>query len=359
MTSGNKQSSTMVTVSTGCGTASVGSLVSRVWSGADDPLKQKENPYTCTHSSLTNPIIRWAFGTEPTYFYKGTVSTCGFGGGVFFAPSQTELDLLRTRVLKGVLGKYKQHDFNAAVFLGELPKTVQMVSEPLLDTLKAFRYVRKGRFDKAVRVFRARDPAFRVDRHASNAWLSLRYGWMPAINDSYAAAEAYHVLQKAKPVKRVRVRSAATLKTKNTSTYCNHRTDTGIAVTLISDYQQSMFESLGVLNPASLAWELLPFSFVLDWAYDVGSWLELVCTLPVRAGTTYVTTQKQTGEVSGPWRNSSDYVFQSFGGYVERYVTIKRSVSAAPGVPPPRLKNPFNGSASRIFDAVALARALT
>lgn len=358
MTSGNKISSTMVTVSTGCGTASVGSLVSRVWSGADDPLKKKENPYSCTHTSRNNPIIYWAFGSKPTLFYDGTVEQCGFGGSVT-APSQTELDLLRTRVLKGVLGKYKQHDFNAAVFLGELPETVQMVSEPLLDTLKAFRYVRKGRFDKAVKVFKTRDPAFRVDRHASNAWLSLRYGWLPAINDSYAAAEAYHELQKAKPVKQVRVRSKAMLKKNNMSTYCNHRCDTGIAVTLITDYKQSMLESLGILDPALLAWELLPFSFVLDWAYDVGSWLELVCTLPTRGGTSYVTTFKQTIESTGPWRNSSSYRFKKFGGFVNRSVTIERSISSAPGVPPPRLKNPFNGSAKRVFDAVALARALT
>lgn len=358
MTSGNFTSSTAVSMSTGCGTASVGATLSRSWSGQDDPLKKRENPYSCTHIAVNNSLITWRNALKPTW-YNGTVPQCGFeGSNSSVIPTQSELDLLRTRVLKGVLGKYKQHDFNAAVFLGELPETLQMVSEPLLDVLKAFRYVRKGRFDKAVKVFRTRDPAFRVDRHASNAWLSLRYGWIPAISDSYAAAEAYHTLLKEKPTKSVRVRSKAMLRKTGASAYCDYKCDTGIAVTLITDYVQNTWESLGILDPAILAWELLPFSFVLDWAYDVGSWLELVCTLPQRGGTTYVTTQKQTTVTSGPWRNGS-HVFRSFGGYLRRVVTINRTVSAAAGVPPPRLKNPFNGTAKRVFDAVALARALT
>ncbi|DAD52261.1 TPA_asm: maturation protein [ssRNA phage SRR6960507_4] len=32
------------------------------------------------------------------------------------------------------------------------------------------------------------------------------------------------------------------------------------------------------LNPVSLAWELMPFSFVVDWAYDVGSYLRNIET---------------------------------------------------------------------------------
>ena len=35
----------------------------------------------------------------------------------------------------------------------------------------------------------------------------------------------------------------------------------------------ALMNDFGVVNPASLAWELVPFSFVIDWFYPVGSYL--------------------------------------------------------------------------------------
>lgn len=358
MTTGSKNESYMSSVSTGCGTASVGSKSTRTWSGSDDPSKTKENPYTTTRTKSVEPLIQWKNKSSSTW-NTGTVSTCGFRTPAP-DPTQAEKDLLRTRVLKGVLGKYKKHDFNASVFLGELPETVKMVSEPVLDVLRAYRHVRKGRFDKAVKIFKTRDPAFRVDRHASNAWLSLQYGWLPAISDAYAAAEAYDAIVREKPFTYIRARSKAT---KNfpaaKSTYnVGAVTMYGIAVILKTTYKQSIWESLGILNPAVLAWELLPFSFVLDWAYDIGSWLELVTTLPSGQGSTYITTERIWKTEMGPVSTTAKDVKGS-EGFRYSSVYLKRTISSAPGVPPPRLKNPFNGTAKRVFDAVALARAVT
>jgi hypothetical protein len=40
---------------------------------------------------------------------------------------------------------------------------------------------------------------------------------------------------------------------------------------------------LGLTNPLAIAWELVPFSFVLDWLVPVGTWLQsLDATLGVK-----------------------------------------------------------------------------
>ena len=36
------------------------------------------------------------------------------------------------------------------------------------------------------------------------------------------------------------------------------------------------FSTLGLTNPAVVAWELVPYSFVLDWLVPIGSWLDLL-----------------------------------------------------------------------------------
>lgn len=358
MTIGNKTSDSTVQANTSCGSVWTGTRITRVWNGVDDPQKTRENPYTATHTSTANPLISWSLLGGPWKW--GTVPGCGFRASAVPIITASQKDLVKTRCLSRLLGKYKLHDFNAAIFIGELPETVKMVSEPLIDTLRAYRYVRRGRFDKAVKVFKTRDPLFRVDRHASNAWLSLRYGWIPALSDSYEAAKAYHVLQTQEVKKSIKVRSSAKLLLTRDDEYCSVVEEYGVAVILKTDFFPSIASSLGFGDPMLLAWELLPFSFVLDWAYDVGTWLELVSALPVRGATQYITTTRMKRIETGPWRNGAWYSFRPLGpSFRDKKVDINRSISNAAGVPPPRWKNPLNGKVNRVLDMVALARAIT
>ena len=44
-------------------------------------------------------------------------------------------------------------------------------------------------------------------------------------------------------------------------------------VSVITNPNANTFSSLGLANPALVAWELVPFSFVIDWVLPIGSWL--------------------------------------------------------------------------------------
>jgi hypothetical protein len=53
----------------------------------------------------------------------------------------------------------------------------------------------------------------------------------------------------------------------------------------VSDSTLANISSLGLINPAQVAWELVPYSFVVDWFLPVGSFLE---ALTDTAGLTFV-----------------------------------------------------------------------
>lgn len=330
---------------------------SRVWSGSDG--KSRENNYTCTFRNYSNPVIQYSTNGGATW--NSAQLSAIAGRPSFTAPSAASQDILKTRVLGGVLGKYRQHDFSAAVFLGELPETVRMVVEPSIAVLKAYRQTRRGQFRQAKRTLTKMAGPFRIDRTASSAWLSLRYGWLPLISDVHSAADAYQTLTSDKKPKVIRVRSKA--KIPSTWTWTNItptkiQSELSLAIVLKTTVYPSYAESLGFTNPALLAWELLPGSFILDWVYDVGSWLKLVCAFPTGSSTSYITTSFWNTSYQGSVKHPS-WRFKGTEGVYDRKHSIQRSVTGSITVPPPRLKNPFNGTLTRLGDMIALARALT
>lgn len=141
----------------------------------------------------------------------------------------------------------------------------------------------------AVRDFRLRGLTFAKryshssTKQASNYYLEWMYGWKPLLSDIYNAANetVNYVLNEIESVE-----ASATIRYDNRDT---------VAVTHVSgDYVNPRLSGSGEnkirmnlrfrtnghdvdrwssLNPVTIAWELLPYSFVFDWFYDVGSTL--------------------------------------------------------------------------------------
>jgi hypothetical protein len=113
----------------------------------------------------------------------------------------------------------------------------------------------------------------------ANNWLEYHFGWEPLIKDIFAVID---VLQN--PIKSVRPRGVGkTFSTKRLASgtppdttveewQCQHRVACGAEVT-ISNPNLFLAQNLGLVNPAGIAWELVPFSFVLDWFVNVGDFL--------------------------------------------------------------------------------------
>lgn len=114
---------------------------------------------------------------------------------------------------------------------------------------------------------------------ASGLWLQAQYGWLPLAGSIYSGCDEIF-RQQTNNWARLRSRSSdqEVLQEKVTL-------DDGTVLNyLILNYAQVEFKvgyRLGgfslpnwtSLNPVSIAWELMPFSFVIDWVYNVGSYV--------------------------------------------------------------------------------------
>lgn len=130
-------------------------------------------------------------------------------------------------------------------------------------------------------VYHTRETAFKLLKDPFSLWLELQYGWLPLLSDVHGAV--HEIMDK--PPTRVTVRGKAsdtwydkslcTLGKTTHPVYIDRITKGVHHLNLRLDYEEGnaaarQAASLGLTNPADLAWELLPFSFVVDWFANVG-----------------------------------------------------------------------------------------
>lgn len=120
-------------------------------------------------------------------------------------------------------------------------------------------------------------------RKAGGKWLTYTYGLKPLVQDVYDCADRLQNHVSAP----VRVRARGTESEESVITYMfDHSTlvkgtvdgKRSERIELVVSYapEPSVLQFMagfGSLNPASIAWELTPYSFVVDWFFNVGGYL--------------------------------------------------------------------------------------
>lgn len=202
----------------------------------------------------------------------------------------------------------------------------------------------------------------------SRNWLEYQYGWRPLLSDIYNSAEEYVNYRRRNTLIRATAqdgeqRAVTSLlagipgTTERRTLFSNYR----VIVQGWYDVTDSTIQKAGnwtSLNPLSIGWELVPYSFVVDWFIDVGSYLNNVETAflygcSFKRG--FVTqgrrefTQAYAGGVS-PMTTSSSY-FDLKGHYLRTYKLRQRlAFSPLPRVPRFNLRM----GAERMLSAAAL-----
>lgn len=119
-------------------------------------------------------------------------------------------------------------------------------------------------------------------KSAADLWLEYHFGWDPLIKDIQAAAE---VLDTGIPPSSAQGRSSRTvtipLYSSQDDIYqlvkvggeelMGYKIGSNVGVT---NPDLWLANQMGVINPAVVAWDLVPFSFVLGWVVNVSQWLE-------------------------------------------------------------------------------------
>ncbi len=180
------------------------------------------------------------------------------------------------------------------------------------------------------------------------AWLEYNYAWKPLLSDIYLLLNDPFPL----PYRVLETRYKQSLSRVNTSTLSGTKggrfqDDIKFKITVrgkvtVNGTALAAISSFGVTNPLSLAWELLPFSFVVDWLLPIGSYLEQLtalggCTVSEKSTTTTVDVQSTgTGYVK-MYPKYSDPGFSCKATYHR-----KTRVLSFVEKPFPQLKNPLS-----------------
>jgi hypothetical protein len=224
--------------------------------------------------------------------------------------------------------------------------------------------LRKGRFDKAARLLGVSKTTSKLHpRDVAGRFLELRYGWQPLIQDCYDGWLAFSLNQSSKPrVIKIRGRKAeihwhnSSMSPTLYSVLGPARCKYEIEVEYTERYPVE--RSLGLRDPASVVWEILPWSFVVDWFYPIGSYLEVLNALPAlkvtrkRISRSYRYTGN--GVYNGPYESLEGARTTCSSWWLDRQVST--SGFTAFDVAPPRFKGPSDAmSAGRIYNAIALA----
>lgn len=181
---------------------------------------------------------------------------------------------------------------NLAVNLAELRQSIGMMENRLLQLWRFTRAVRRGdvggmkralgvtsipRVTRRGRQITEEEYGWRTrTRQASSTFLEWHFGWSPLIGDVYNTID---LLQS--PIKATTVQGSA----KDSGVYSRGNPPPAFAVVevgtcvlrvkyraeiAVDNPNLYLANSLGLINPAVVLWEIVPFSFVLDWFVNVG-----------------------------------------------------------------------------------------
>lgn len=353
MSSGSVSLDNRQWVTTSCGNSYVGTVVTKVWSGANGP-KNEEHPYTMSYSLIDNPLINWRLASG-TKWYDGSAASCGFmPTGSCPQISDNQMIKLTNKLLTQVKG----HSFNAAVSLGEAKESYSMLVGTVKTLASSFLCIRKGNFAGAIKSLgfdptttRVKDLAKHAKDSAGDGWLALTYGWKPllsTIDDSMEALVAN--LGPKKLSVSGSVRQTGSVYGTGGGFSAEGKCYRGRRVKwIIEEGSISTLAEFGFLSSELVAWELFPYSHVVDWLYPIGPWLE------ARAGVENLVGTAVTSDyyyLSSRLGTSPLYVVD--GTAYKKDITLNRTVGpiSSSSIPTPAVKNPL--SPSHFISALAL-----
>lgn len=211
----------------------------------------------------------------------------------------------------------------------EWRQSLSLISEPALSLWRFSRHLRRGDFRGAARQLKTAVPRGLKDSAKSfgNNWLKFHLGVEPLIKDIHAGLDT---LQQPLPVGKVRVRGSDYFERLNVHSGEVDRIDFRVKTGVTIGYEfevtnPNLFKAnqLGLVNPAAFAWEIIPFSFVVDWFANVGQFLSSFTDF---AGVSVVrpyTSYKQTNL----HRHFRDPSYSAQASSVIKDVYVKRSLS--------------------------------
>lgn len=257
----------------------------------------------------------------------------------------------------------RQGAASVGVSLAEWEQSLDMVTRRSAQLYRGYRQLRKGDFRGFLKEFDTKPKRKHRNRvsnkvnEASSLWLEYSFGWKPLTVDIYNAVNAIGQPVPGGPVRgsgswewvhSVVPSNGSGLKFR-TKAWCNQGAD--IYITNPNLY---MLQQLGVANPGLIAWELVPFSFLADWVFDISSCLGAFTDLlgcSVQNGYTNHRVKNVHTEFIWTWGFTTPAQVYSCAGKVS---CMKRSAGLTKPVPNLDIRANIGQSLNRAANAASL-----
>lgn len=300
-------------------------------------------------------------------------------------------DNLVNRATVECMNKLKDSDMNLGETLASMNQTLAMIANSAL-TLRNLVLALRGKTRKLTKRWdNAKDELRRVNsvrrkagkppiKHSeymrrrnlpvrrpsqttlANSWLELQYGWIPLLNDISSFMELVNRGNVALPVRAVRhitEQHALPVHIPNGQAPFNlsykGKIESGAIVRIDADVRHPMLaqlDALGLINPLALAWELIPYSFVIDWILPIGNCLKALSTFVGLELRSVSTTRYTKADIGVEW-----YMLKEASGVPISARIGSLSTDRVPSFtwpfPVPYWKSPFT-TATRAATALAL-----
>jgi hypothetical protein len=363
----------------------------RTWTGARTPrfgsLKKAQlpvNPHTVKIVEILDGYSSFQNYTPDTgvYFNEFTQFTTNYA-----APPDTSAHIASAQfqaLRKLIDNAGLDIEANIAQDFAQIGQTVKLIGNTAKRLTRSLIALKKGNIPGAVKElwgghlprYNGKGPS--ISKSLANNWLELQYGWKPLLQDIIGVMKSLKQLNAQGPdVKRVTgvgsaridkkiaimAGDAPTIKVGEHSILVNTRCKYVIYYK-IDDRLKSFLAQLGFTNPLNLGWEILPFSFVVDWFIPIGPYLETLSSwdgLSFVSGSVTNYTKEEASSIISSERAPApgQYAWRAeHGRYSRQVVSVNRAkLLALPSAKIPSVLKNGLASTTHATNALALLRA--
>lgn len=268
---------------------------------------------------LSKSISR-RFGVH--WYWDGNSGPAGRWTTVVTGPTHSTFDqLIPPNKMTQLVAKLGQRangnvPFNPGIFLGEGKQALRLIGGSAVeiaraiskyrqalakDALKALAYGATARDPRSLGTINGRERSRRgfkktpsyTPKDGAQRLLEFQYGIRPLVSDMYEGAQWLASKFHAPKTTRVSVRTRSrVVHATDVTAGLAYVTATSEAKAQLIGYLTENFQTidLNLVTPAQIAWELMPWSFVIDWALPIGGYLEARGAAFALTGT-FVTTK--------------------------------------------------------------------
>lgn len=274
-----------------------------------------------------------------------------------FSPPYNEIHLSqRNQARTECLNKLGDQKAQIGAYLAEAKEAAEMLASAAADMASALLAVRRGQIPHLI------GPGGIVGDIA-NGYLGWKYGWKPLASDLYSLWNVSRgTLQDKALIITASRRVTSNWPNSNGTQYWPYRNQNIRSTNIcklcarVSDSLLRGAQKIGVTNPLSVAWEVIPYSFVVDWFMPIGSYLN---ALSATQGLDFVwgyESQWQDVSVEGKLALPSNTSGEPQGVSARTKIYSRTGFTSFPAPLPYVNQSPFSGS--HMLSALALIKQL-